>query len=50
MVYADADGNVVGPGLDEASGEDDAEADADVPSSAGRVRSDYTSNTRKGPY
>ncbi|ORY73625.1 regulator of volume decrease after cellular swelling-domain-containing protein [Leucosporidium creatinivorum] len=44
MVYADADGNLVGPGVD---GEEEDETE---PSSAGRVRSDFVANTRKGPY
>lgn len=44
MVYADADGNLVGPGVD---GEDEDEVE---PSSAGRVRSNFVGNTRKAPY
>jgi chloride channel, nucleotide-sensitive, 1A len=44
MVYADANGNLVGPGVD---GGDEEEVE---PSSAGRVRSDFVGNTRKGPY
>lgn len=44
MVYADADGNLVGPGAED-DGEDEVEE-----SSAGRVRSAFVANTRKGPY
>ena len=45
MVYADADGNLVGPGMG-AEGDDDEP----VSSAAGRVRSDFVANTRKAPY
>lgn len=53
MVYADADGNLVGGGMDE---DDDgietmtAEEEAAGDRTSGRVRSDFVGNTRKGPY
>lgn len=47
MVYADAEGNLVGPGMG-ADGDDDDEAEE---SSAGRVRSDFAGGpTRMRPY
>ncbi|KAL8278422.1 hypothetical protein RQP46_009112 [Phenoliferia psychrophenolica] len=45
MVYADADGNLVGPGMDATAGDDEAESSA-----AGRVRSDFVGQTRPSPY
>ena len=45
MVYADADGNVVGPGAEGLAVEDETEE-----SGAGRVRSDFVGSTRKAPY
>ncbi|SCV74541.1 BQ2448_7570 [Microbotryum intermedium] len=59
MVYADEQGNVVGPGLDQINAHIDGDAaedagdapEAAVESSAGRVRSDLIHpETRKGPY
>lgn len=44
MVYADADGNLVGPGMS-AADDDDAEDSA-----GGRVRSDFVAQTRMRPY
>lgn len=46
MVYADADGNLVGGGVEQMT----AEEEANELSSAGRVRSDFVGKTRKGPY
>lgn len=46
MVYADADGNLVGGGVEQMT----AEEEANELSSAGRVRSDFVAKTRKGPY
>ena len=46
MVYADADGNLAGPGMIEQM---TAEEEANE-GSAGRVRSDYLHDTRRAPY
>ncbi len=57
MVYADADGNVVGGDwADEGdiptmTAEEEASLEGGaVTSAAGRVRSDFVGNTRKAPY
>jgi nucleotide-sensitive chloride channel 1A len=54
MVYADANGNVVGPGVVNDATEDaqDSRDDADQQDSeAGRVRSDFVApGPRRGPY
>lgn len=52
MVYADADGNVVGPGMDGIE-QMTEEEEANMMTSAGRVRSDYVGpekGRRKAPY
>ena len=47
MVYADADGNLAGGGVEQMT----AEEEADELSSAGRVRSDFAGGpTRHAPY
>jgi nucleotide-sensitive chloride channel 1A len=46
MVYADADGNLVGGGVEQMT----AEEEADELSSAGRVRSDFVGGPRHAPY
>lgn len=52
MVYADANGNVVGPGLEDDATEDAQEGDepAQDGGEAGRVRSDFVADTRHRPY
>ena len=47
MVYADAEGNLAGPGMIEQM---TAEEEANGSAGAGRVRSDYLHDTRKVPY
>lgn len=43
LVYADADGNIVGPGLS-------AEEEEEETREAGRVRSDFVNQNRHAPY